>query len=338
MKIQAKEIAAFDKLYAQGVIRQKDGSPLYLAASEGCGPCVAVDANTGDSFKVWDAPGGTMTICQLSDRGDFLANQRFLPVFDAADCRLVWGERVNEGYKIHEVQTIPYLHRFDLLNIGGQKVFVGATLCGGKDSQQDWSKPGAVYVGNLPADPAKPISLTPLLEGLTKNHGLCTTQLGGTSVVLIAAGEGVFALYPPSSPDGKWETVRLTENEASEAAVVDFDGDGQDELVTIEGFHGDKMIVRKELDGRWEIIYSMDIEFGHALWGGVLLGQNRILVGWRRGENRLMCLTCTPNGVKTEEIGHGGPSQLTVWEERGEAHILSADRQDGRAVLYTFSE
>ena len=338
MKVQSKELAAFDKLYAQGVINQQDGTRLYLTASEGPGECVAVNAGTGERFRVWNEPGGTMTICQLNGRGDFLANQRFLPVFDAAACELVWAERVPEGYRIHEVQNIPYLHRFDLLEVAGKKMFIGATLCGGKKYQQDWSQPGAVYVGSVLADPMQGIELRPVLTGLTKNHGLCTTKFDGKRVVLIAAGEGVFVIEPPQNLDGEWTTRQLTGEEASEVAVVDFDGDGKDELVTIEGFHGNKVIVRKEKDGKWENIYTMDIEFGHALWGGKLLGENRVLAGWRRGENKLVCLTCRADGVQVDEIGTGGPSQLTVWEENGEAYILSADRQDGKAVLYTLSE
>lgn len=338
MKIKKQCIASFDKLYAQGVIWQNGKPCTYLAASETAGPCVAVDAKTLEVSTLWQEPGGTMVLVQLNDNGDFIANQRFLPVFAAADCRLVYGKRTEAGYEITEIQQVPYLHRFDVLDIDGTKVFIGATLCGSKESQQDWSNPGTVYVGVIPEDPTQGIQLKPILQGITKNHGFCTTTLDHRRVVLITGVEGLYAIYPPLQPQDEWVCTRLMDREISDVAVVDIDKDGQDEIAVIEGFHGDAVTINKWVDGNWQEVYRLPVAFGHALWGGELLQENCFLAGWRRGTKELVAITHHNGAFNTEVLASGGSAQLTAWQDGNEAHILSADREDGEAVLYTLTK
>lgn len=338
MKIEKQCLASFDKLYAQGVIWQNGEPRTYLAASEAAGPCVAVDAETLEVSTLWQEPGGTMVMVQLNDNGDFIANQRFLPVFAAADCRLVYGKRTNTGYEIAEIQKVPYLHRFDILDIDGTKMLIGATLCGSKESQQDWSKPGTVYVGLIPEDPAQGIQLKPILQGITKNHGFCTTTLDNRRVVLVSGVEGLYAIYPPMQPQGEWVCTRLMDREISDVAVVDIDNDGQDEIAVIEGFHGDSVTIQKRVGEDWQEVYRLPVAFGHALWGGELLQEHCFLAGWRRGTQELVSITCRNGKFNTEVLANGGSAQLTAWQSGSLAHILSADREAGEAVLYTLTK
>lgn len=127
------------------------------------------------------------------------------------------------------------------------------------------------------------------------------------------------------------------DHEISDIAVVDFDNDGMDEIAVINGFHGNEVAVYKQSPEGWEKIYSCPIAFGHALWGGMLMGKNRLLIGDRREGNELLCLTPGSGGVEKTVIGTGGPSQFTVWNQGEKGMILSADREVGEAVLYTLS-
>lgn len=339
MNIKKKVIASFDKLYAIAVIMQNNRPISYLAATEGEGKCVAVNTKTGAPKTLWEQPGGTMTICQLNNSGDFLAVQKFLPVFAAENAEIVYGKRLQDGnYDIKKCIDLPYIHRFDILEIDGGKMFVGATLCGGKESQQDWSKPGRVYVGEIPENPENGIRLKVILEGITKNHGFCTTYYNGEKVVLVSGSEGLFRITPPSKCDGLWKTDKIFNREISDMAVVDFDNDGVDEIAVIEGFHGNQLTVNKLQNGEWVKIYELNISFGHAVWGGKLLGKNRLIVGYRRDKKELLCITKEEKGVETILLGNGGPSQINVIPSEDQAIIYSADREAGEAVLYTVSQ
>lgn len=342
MNVKKSVLEEFEKLYAQCAI-WRDGKPVkYFAGAEAEGACIAVDAQDESKKTVWDGPGGTMTICQIKDNGDFYANEKFFPIFHAPDCILVHGSETETGYDITEVQTIPYLHRFDVVNCGGEQVFVGATLAKFKENKDDWSKPGEILIGKLNADPRKPMELKVIKEGITKNHGYCTTTLNGKPVILITGVEGVFCVEIPDKFEDLWNITTLFDREISDACTVDFDHDGEDEIVAIEGFHGHRLTVNKKIDGVWTEIFSKDIKFGHGLWGGKLLGTDRFIAGWRQDSQELICFTKEGDTVEEFVLGAGGTSQFSVWEENNTAFVLSADRQAkgqiGQLALYELTK
>lgn len=342
MNVTKQVFAEFEKLYGQCVI-MKDGKPSkYFAAAEAQGSCIAIDAVDGTNETVWDGPGGTMTLCQIGENGDFYANEQFFPIFHGPECMLVHGTHTDDGYVITPVQTIPYLHRFDVVNVGGEQVFVGATLAKWKENKDDWSQPGEIMVGKLNPDPRQPMELKIIRKGITKNHGFVTTTLNGKPTIMITGIEGIFAVTLPEKFEDDWQVTCLIPTETSEACTVDIDGDGQDEIAMIEGFHGHRLVIYKELEGKWTEIFSKDIQFGHGLWGGKLLGQNRLIAGWRQGTQELTCFTQENGTIQEFVLGAGGTSQFTVWEDEGTAYVLSADRQAkgqiGQLALYTITQ
>lgn len=341
-KINKVVLEEFEKLYAQGVIK-KNGKPIkYLGGAEAMGAGVAFDANDFSKKQIlWDGEnhGGTMTICQINDNGDFYANERFYPIFDAPNCAVVYGKLIDNEYKMSEVQIIPYLHRFDVIDVGNEKIFVGATLAKSKENKDDWSKPGEILIGKLNEDAEKPFELTVLQGGITKNHGYCTTNYNGKRVILITGVEGLFCIYIPEKFEDVWQVEKMMSIEISDACTVDIDNDGQDEIVTIEGFHGNELNVYKKDGSGWKKIFTKAIEFGHGLWGGKLLGENRFIAGWRQGTKELVCFSYKDGKIEESVIGAGGTSQFSVWEQDNKAYILSADRQAngqiGQLVIYT---
>lgn len=343
--IEKTVLDEFEKLYAQAVIK-KNGKPIkYLGGAEAVGPGVAIEVNDFSNKQIlWDGEnhGGTMTICQINDNGDFYANERFYPIFHAPDCVLVYGKLTENGYQLNEVQKIPYLHRFDVIEVGQDKVFVGATLAKEKQDKDDWSQPGEILIGKLNEDPAKPFALQVLQTGITKNHGYCTTTYNGKRAILITGVEGLFCVYIPEKFEDKWEVKKMMDVEISDACTVDIDGDGQDELVTIEQFHGNELNVYKKQNNNWKKIFTKEIAFGHGLWGGKLLGENRFIAGWRQGSQELICFNYNNGKIEELLIGNGGTSQFSVWEDDNKAYILSADRQAkgqiGQLVVYTIEK
>ena len=170
MNIRKKVLASCFKLYAQAVIwdENNDRPRLYLAASEAEGPCFAIDADTYETRTVWEGPGGTMTICPRGSKGDFLAVQNFFPVFSAAGAVVVHGRLIDGAYDVAPCISLPYIHRFEIADVAGENYFVGATLAESKESPQDWSRPGKVYVGKIPENPRDGFGLGVVLEGITK--------------------------------------------------------------------------------------------------------------------------------------------------------------------------
>ncbi|MFQ6847842.1 MAG: hypothetical protein ACLRSC_02455, partial [Clostridium perfringens] len=246
MKIEKKFLTDLHRCYATSstVI---DGDRKILIATEGEGPCFMYE---GDDFKqstVWDGPGGTMSIIPIPGKnGDFLAVQRFFPTFQSEDAEIVWGRYENGKWEIKTLFKLPYLHRFDILEANGKLYFLGAVLCNSKQFKEDWSDPGKIYVGEIPEDLNKPIELKVIKEGLTKNHGYCRAYHNGKMVGLVTSQEGVFRVTPPQSDDEEWNVEKIMDRPTSDVAVVDIDEDGEDELVTIEEFHGKHFRINKK--------------------------------------------------------------------------------------------
>lgn len=335
--VTKKVVAEFDKLYAIAGLTDKGHFTTCYAASEGReGRCVEVDLISGIETEIWSSVGGTMTLCPTGEKDEVLATQKFWPVFDAEESVIVRIHKEGKGYVTEQIQKIPYLHRFEFLDLSWGRVLVVATLCGQKSHKDDWSQPGAVYAGIVEKGRAEPVILEPVLKDITRNHGFCVTTVQGETAVLIGAAEGVFALYPPEKRGGGWESKKLLERETSDVACFDLDDDGQDELVIIEGFHGNQVTVNKWINGGFQPVWNTNVAFGHALWCGKIAEKRCLITGYRRGEMELSLFDFTdcfknPNHLL---IGNGGPSQICVSPNEKGAEIISADREKGQAVLY----
>lgn len=340
-RVEKKVLASFDKLYAIAGVEREGCVDTCFAASEGRdGLCVEVDVKRESEKTIWKEPGGTMTLCPRKNGEELFVTRKFWPVFDAGDCEFVYMRRTEKGiFEEIFVQKIPYLHRFEILELPWGKVLLASTLCEKKEAKDDWSHPGAVYAGLIEKE-GEPIRLHPILQGLTKNHGFCITEFGGKRAALVSAMEGVFVLMPPDYAEGKWSSIQLLNREISDAVLYDLDGDGREELAVIEGFHGNCVSVSKQGANGWEKVWETSIAFGHALWAGKIKDRNCLLVGDRR-EKQELCLYDFTDGFinpAKQVIGNGGPSQICVFPGQTGAQILSADREKGEAVLYILKE
>ncbi|HBC2030635.1 TPA: hypothetical protein I9Z65_002115 [Clostridium perfringens] len=344
MKIEKKFLTDLHRCYATSstVI---DGDRKILIATEGEGPCFMYE---GDDFKqstVWDGPGGTMSIIPIPGKnGDFLVVQRFFPTFQSEDAEIVWGRYENGKWEIKTLFKLPYLHRFDILEANGKLYFLGAVLCNSKQFKDDWSDPGKIYVGEIPEDLNKPIELKVIKEGLTKNHGYCRAYHNGKMVGLVTSQEGVFRVTPPQSDDEEWTVEKIMDRPTSDVAVVDIDEDGEDELVTIEEFHGKHFRINKKYGDEYKIIYEYpkEMDFGHVVWGGKLRGVPTIIGGYRRCDKDLFYIQCTDKEkleFETVVIESGvGPSNVAVLNEDDRDIIISANRELGQAALYIVTD
>lgn len=340
MKIKKNTLGQLERVYATAIMKI-DSAYNYLIATEGQGPCLRFNEHF-EPETVWDLPGGTMNIIPVPGHDkEFIATQQFFPTFDAKESRIVHAKlQDNDTWDITPIMTIPYLHRFDILDISGEHYFIGASLCEGKAFKDDWTKPGKVYVGRLSEDLTQPFDLKPVLEGITKNHGFCHTYWNNKKTIMVTGSEGVFAIYVPEKGHMDWQVEQLLSHEVSDVAVCDIDGDGEPELATIEAFHGDKGIIYKKIDGMLKPIFEYPFEFGHVIWGGQILGEPAFIIGGRKGTMELMCFKMDASGkIKGTLIDNtGGPSNIAVVNMGEQDVILAANRQVGEMAVYTLTK
>lgn len=344
MKIEKKFLTNLHRCYATSstVI---DGDRKILIATEGEGPCFMYEGEDFKQSTVWEGPGGTMSIIPIpGENGDFLAVQNFFPTFQSENAQIVWGKYIDGKWEIKTLFKLPYVHRFDILEAGEKLYFLGAVLCNSKTSKEDWSDPGKIYVGEIPNDLNENIELKVIKEGLTKNHGYCRSEYEGKMVGLVTAQEGVFRVTPPQSKDEEWTVEQIMDRPTSDVAVVDIDSDGEDELITIEEFHGKHFRINKKYGNEYKIVYEYEkeMDFGHVVWGGKLRGIPTIIGGYRRHDKDLFYIQCTDKErltFKTEVIESGvGPSNVAVINEKDRDIIISANRELGEAALYIVTD
>lgn len=327
-----------DKAYATAITEVNE-EINYLVATEGFGSCVAFNESTGQESIVWDGPGGTMNIVPIPGRkNEFIATQDFTPTFQAKESKIVHAKYDSDSkWTIKPIMTIPYLHRFDLFMLHNKLFFIGATLCEDKESKEDWSKPGKVYIAEIPSEISKPFVLKPILEGITKNHGFCKGTWNNKDAYLISGSEGVFVLYLPEKGNEVWKSERILSHEVSDIAVCDIDNDGYMELATIESFHGSRGIIYKSIDNTLIPIHEHEYEFGHVVWGGKILHKSSFIIGGRKGNRELNCFQLDENSGQIKHFtidNTGGPSNIAVLHKKNSDVILAANREIGEIAIY----
>ncbi|MDN6900697.1 hypothetical protein DLJ48_01540 [Oenococcus sicerae] len=312
----------------------KNDKDFVVVASEENEPCYAYDLNNNyKRINVWNDIGGTMTMIPIPGTLDFLATQKFYPGFNSADCRIVKESFNGKGWDQHVVGDFPYIHRFDLIQHGQGIWFIGCSIANSKKNTDDWSDPGKIFVGDYDDSTANISNYHALDIRLKKNHGY--KNMNGYS--LITAVEGIFKLsYPTLKRD--WQLTQLSENETSDIISADTNGDGDNEYLAIEGFHGPYLRI---YDHNFNSLYRTpaDTPFGHALWAGSLGERQYFVFGFRSGLQNLELLSYGSDGKLTKQLidKQVGPSNVTVFEKNGSKFLLSANREINEVAIYQIS-
>jgi hypothetical protein len=130
----------------------------------------------------------------------------------------------------------------------------------------------------------------------------------------------------------------LFDKEVSEFCFIDLDGDGQEELVTIEPFHGEALNVYKRNGQQWELKFIDSLSFGHGLSCGFFKNEPVIIVGNRRGSFTLDMFKVTDfaSGNFSREVieEDAGPTQTQVFTAGDTDYILSANQKKNEVALY----
>lgn len=340
MQIGKRTLTEMNRCYSATSI-VVDGETRVLLATEGQGPCLAWSGpGYDDPQTVWEGPGGTMSMVPIPGaNGAFLAVQRFFRMFQWEEAKVVHVRpRPGGGYDISDVLVLAYIHRFDLLTVAGRHYFLGCTLATAKESKEDWSSPGKLWVGEF--DGTGPMAVTVLKDGMTKNHGYSRLVRSGGMSGLVTCEQGAFEVAPPAVPGADWTVTQLMDWPISDIAAVDIDGDGELEFATIEPFHGSHFRVYKKIAGAFRQVFEHPevSEFYHVVVGATLAGRPGFIGGCRRGRQQLFFLQAAGTGPLAFEatvIEEGvGPSNVAVVHEPGRDIIVAANREKAEAALY----
>ncbi|MCI8403108.1 MAG: hypothetical protein HFI38_13640 [Lachnospiraceae bacterium] len=348
MKITKKVIARLTKCYSIAPLYYH-GQECILVAAEKKDPCLLFDREGNLLDTVWEGPGGTMSMVQIpGSDGMFLATQKFYSPNDSKEAEIVLAApRQEGGWKVQTLLRLPHVHRFDILRRNQVNYLIACTIKSGHDYRDDWTMPGKVYGAVLPKDigafdEEHPLTMQVIKDDLLKNHGYYRISEAGEDSCVICAASGIFRFCPPSVPSGKWEVERLLDIPASDAVLVDFDGDGEKELAVLSPFHGERICIYKKRGPGWEpvYVYGKPAEFCHAIYGGPLCGRPSLIVGHRKGERNLIAFWWDESSA-----GYGfqvldedcGPANVFHYEKDGKDIVISANRETDEVAMYTLT-
>jgi hypothetical protein len=233
------------------------------------------------------------------------------------------------------VLDLPFAHRIGLVSRGGSRYLLAANLAEDKKDAADWSKPGSVIAARLD-DGAAMLTAEPVLSGVHKNHGFLLASFEGRDSLLVGTAEGLFCV-DLESPGPEWPSRQVLPGEISEMALFDLDGDGIDELVTIEPFHGNTLRAYRKTAHGWSAFWDAEISFGHCVLAGTFNGRRSVIVSSRTGDKSLLLFQFGEDAGRPRRIvvdESPAAANMLVVPQAGGDLLFSANQAEGEIVMY----
>lgn len=342
MKFQKQIIDDIFKCYSVNAI-SVGGQTQLLFAGEGPGICKLYSGNGfTEKRTIWEGGGGTMSVVNIPDyEGYFFASKGFYSMVDAETSGVYLIRHKDGTFSEEKIIDLPFLHRFDVLSLGEKRFFIGAALHSGKMDKEDWSKPGKIFVAEIPQDldGEMHIELQLLKEGLTKNHGFNRGVWNGMEVIFIASEDGVFALTPPQKDKTDWSVEQIFNHPVSDVAAIDLDGDGEVEFALLSPFHGSQFGIYKKVGGHYQSVFTYDksLDFYHAIYADTFNAVPSFVIGARKEDMDLFLVQYdTHKKIITSHLidtAVGSSNARIIHTAEGDI-IMSANRQIDQAAIY----
>ncbi len=344
MKATKRVIGNLEKCYALGTFRY-DGVDHIVAAAEKTNPCYSFTLQGELCDTIWEGPGGVMTVTQVPGQPILMATQKFYSPNDSAAAKIVYYRKIDGIWECELLCELPFVHRFGVLERAGRYYLIACTLKSAHAFKNDWTCPGRVWVAPFPEDITQynaenPLKLTPLMSGLYKNHGFEICREGADSFAVIACENGVYKFTPPAEPDGEWSWEQLLDTPSSDILYLDFDGDGERELLVLSPFHGDTLTVHKKIDGKFTEVYrhAKRLPFLHAIWGAEIGGRVYGFIGNREEDRDLFAIYWDGKGYTYDMLDQGaGAANVLHFRTDGKDMLLAANRETDEVAVYTLN-
>jgi len=334
---QKKTILNIQNVYTTNAFQI--GSGMYIGAGSETEPVVYLyNLKTGSSDRVEGCPGGMMSFMPVPGHTDyFVSIMGLFPPFIGEEAGLYLHHRRGKGWETRKVRELPFAHRCEFFERQGSVFLVLASVSRHKENPGDWSQPGETHIIGLDEIPSGSWQTDLVDSSTTRNHGMTRTRIEEKDTVCISGAGGIF--YMDRDHGDQWMIRQIFDRETSEMVFIDLDGDGNDELVTIEPFHGDTLNIYKRGNGQWDRKFSDKLSFGHGLSGGIFNGEPVIIAG-NRSDSLALELFTIPDlseGRVSRRIleENAGPTQTQVFSHRSQDYILSANQRKNEVALYT---
>lgn len=337
MNIEKRKLADIKRCYCVSNLCIQGENHIVFASED---PNIGCFTFSGKHFEkkdtLWEAPGGCMSIAPIPGKeGEFLAVQEFYLKVSPSLAKIVWCKKSEKGVTMKDIIKLPYIHRFDIYHKDGINYFIGATIATKKEHKEDWSVPGKIYVGVIPDDASQGFEIEVLADGFYRNHGYYKDTIENCGY--FGSDQGIVKITPPNRKGGQWCMELILQGNIGEIATIDIDGDGEQEIMTIEPFHGNKIKIYKKINSVYEVVYEYEnkIDFAHTLVAGTLRGVPTFIAGVRREEAELFYVQCKDGHYCTTIIEKGvGPANLCLVNENDRDLIVSANHTMNEAAVY----
>ena len=345
MNVNKKIVSRLPLCYCIAPI-QLAGKRYFAVASEKEYACLLFDEDGRMIDKIWDGPGGTMSISQIPGiDGAFLAIQKFYSPNNSKEAKLVMCRYNNGEWEVRTVAEMPYIHRFDILERDNEYYLLACCLKSNYEYKDDWRFPGRTYGCKLPNDLGSlwtcTLDFQLLKDSMLKNHGYFRYMKDNVEKGLVTCQNGVFLFTPPSSVDNCWDIKKIISDPTSDAVMIDMDSDGEDELLTLSPFHGDKLRIYHNTSSGYTLCFEYEhrIDFAHAICSGSICGKNRVIVGHRKGKRELLSVSYDRGNYHVEVLDSDvGPANVVHYKYKGKDILISANREISEIAYYELTD
>ena len=196
MHVTKKVISNLNKCYAMSEVTV-EGKRCFVVAAEKHDPCYLFSEEGELLEKVWDEPGGVMTMAPVPGAdGQFLAIHKFYSPNDSADAKIVIVTRKGKGdWEVRTLCEAPFVHRFGIFRRAGVNYLLVCCLKSGHSYKNDWRFAGACFAAELPDDlsafnDGHLLELSLVQDGMLRNHGFSRAVWGGHEAAVIGCEQG----------------------------------------------------------------------------------------------------------------------------------------------------
>jgi hypothetical protein len=342
--LKRRSLISLESAYAVTAGKFGGQTILFLGSEGRGGSTLTLRGPDWTPSKIADGPGGNMAIIPMPHVSGtprvLLIIDGFFPIFQsegAGASRYTEAPDSSETWIRSRLFDLPFLHRMDLVFPAGKPTIIAAALCGKKDFRDDWSSAGAVYAVDIRDDGSQCQVGKPILGGITKNHGMFLRHKKEGEEVFVSGEEGVFSIRVPKVGE-EWHSEKILDTATGDVVLHDLDGDGQEEILAIQPFHGDTACVYKKAGREWQPVWRAPLDFGHVAWAGEIRGHKSIILGSRAGKKELsLYVLKDPSRWEFDRVvlDEGkGAANIAVVNEAGRDLVFASNVAVGEVALY----